>query len=135
MISKQSVELLSPAKNLDCGIAAIDHGADAVYIGAPKFGARAAAGNSVEDIAKLVEYAHIFNARIYVTLNTLLTDSELTETEQLIWELYRILVDASHAYTSLLSPYMPVHRWTTVPLRRCSFWPRLVSAKWFWLGS
>jgi putative protease len=121
MISKQSVELLSPAKNLDCGIAAIDHGADAVYIGAPKFGARAAAGNSVEDIAKLVEYAHIFNARIYVTLNTLLTDSELTETEQLIWELYRIHVDAlivqDMGITRLHLPPIPLHASTQMDNR------------------
>ena len=61
-ISMKSIELLSPAKNLECGIAAIDHGADAVYIGASRFGARAAAGNPTEDIAKLCEYAHRFGA-------------------------------------------------------------------------
>ena len=118
---QRSVELLSPAKDLECGIAAIEHGADAVYIGAPKFGARAAAGNSVEDIAKLVEYAHLFNVRIYVTLNTILTDSELTETEQLIWELYRIHVDAlivqDMGITRLKLPPIPLHASTQMDNR------------------
>ena len=94
MIQQRKIELLAPAKNLECGIAAIDHGADAVYIGAPRFGARASAGNSVEDIARLVEYAHLYNVRIYVALNTILKDEELEDTEKLIWELYRIGVDA-----------------------------------------
>lgn len=121
MISKQSVELLSPAKNLECGIAAIDHGADAVYIGAPRFGARAAAGNPIEDIAKLVEYAHLFNVRIYVTLNTILTDIELRETEQLIWELYRVHVDAlivqDMGITHLQLPPIPLHASTQMDNR------------------
>lgn len=64
MIKQRKIELLAPAKNLECGIAAIDHGADAVYIGAPKFGARAAAVNSLEDIAALVEYAHLLAQRL-----------------------------------------------------------------------
>ena len=81
MKQSTNIELLSPAKNLECGLAAIDHGADAVYIGAPKFGARAAAGNSLNDISRLVDYAHLFNARIYVTVNTILKDEELEETE------------------------------------------------------
>ena len=88
------IELLAPAKNLECGIEAINHGADAVYIGAPRFGARAAAGNSLEDIARLVRYAHLFGARIYVTVNTILRDEELEDTERMIGELYRIGVDA-----------------------------------------
>ena len=70
MIKQRKIELLAPAKNLECGIEAINHGADAVYIGAPRFGARAAAGNSLEDIAALVAHAHLYNARIYVTVNT-----------------------------------------------------------------
>jgi putative protease len=73
---------------------AINHGADAVYIGAPKFGARSAAGNSMEDIAALVEHAHLYNARIYVAVNTILKEEELAETEEMIEELYRIGVDA-----------------------------------------
>ena len=71
-----SLELLAPAKNLACGIAAIDHGADAVYIGAPRFGARAAAGNSIDDICQLCNYAHQFGAKVYVTLNTIIYDDE-----------------------------------------------------------
>lgn len=94
MIKQRKIELLAPAKNLECGIAAIDHGADAVYIGAPKFGARAAAVNSLEDIAALVEYAHLYNARIYVTVNTILKDEELQETEKMIWALFHAGVDA-----------------------------------------
>lgn len=74
------LELLSPARNLECGINAIDHGADAVYIGAPKFGARAAAGNSIEDIAALCSYAHRFDAKVYVTVNTIIYDDEIDET-------------------------------------------------------
>lgn len=73
---------------------AINHGADAVYIGAPKFGARSAAGNSLEDIQALIQYAHQFDARVYVALNTILSDSELSETEGLIWKLYKIGADA-----------------------------------------
>ena len=76
-IKNPKIELLSPAKNLEVGIAAINHGADAVYIGPSQFGARVAAGNSVSDIAQLVEYAHKYYARIYVTLNTILKDDEL----------------------------------------------------------
>ena len=89
-----SIELLAPAKNLACGIAAIDHGADAVYIGAKRFGARAAAGNSVEDIAELCRYAHLFGAKAYVTVNTIIYDEELTETRQLMKELDAVGVDA-----------------------------------------
>ncbi|MCR8894840.1 U32 family peptidase [Bacteroides sp. ET336] len=94
MIKQRPIELLAPAKNLECGIEAINHGADAVYIGAPRFGARAAAGNSIENIKALVEHAHLYNARIYVTVNTILHDEELPETEKMIWELYRAGVDA-----------------------------------------
>ncbi len=88
------LELLAPAKNLECGIAAIDHGADAVYIGAQRFGARAAAGNSVEDIAQLCRYAHQFGAKIFVTVNTIIYDEELNDTLQLVDELDSIGVDA-----------------------------------------
>ena len=88
------LELLAPAKNLECGIAAIDHGADAVYIGAPRFGARAAAGNSVDDIRTLCQYAHQFAARVYVTVNTIIYDDELEATRQLIQQLYDAGVDA-----------------------------------------
>ena len=77
----QKVELLSPARDLVVGKAAIDNGADAVYIGAPAFGARKAAANSLEDIGTLVRYAHRFYCRVFVTLNTILYDSELAEAE------------------------------------------------------
>ena len=88
------VELLAPAKNLACGIEAIKHGADAVYIGAPKYSARSAAGNTLADIEQLVIFAHQYHARVFVALNTLLTDEQLAEAEQLIHDLYRIGVDA-----------------------------------------
>ena len=88
------LELLAPAKNLACGIAAIDHGADAVYIGAPKFGARAAVGNSIDDVRQLCDYAHLFGAKIYVTLNTIVYDNELDEVHRLIDQLAEIGVDA-----------------------------------------
>lgn len=89
-----NIELLSPAKNIECGIEAIRHGADAVYIGAPKFGARAAAGNSINDLKQLAEFAHRFGAKVYVTLNTIIYDDELAEVEHLVWQLYRIGIDA-----------------------------------------
>ena len=90
----RKLELLAPAKNLTCGIAAINHGADAVYIGAQRFGARAAAGNSVEDIEKLCNYAHQYGAKVYVTVNTIVFDNETDATRELLLELSRINVDA-----------------------------------------
>ncbi len=90
----QSLELLAPARDLECGKTAIDHGADAVYIGADRFGARAAAGNSVADIAELCRYAHRFRAKVYVTVNTIVYDSELEATRRLIQELDSAGVDA-----------------------------------------
>lgn len=91
---KKTIELLAPARNVACGIEAIKHGADAVYIGGPSFGARAAAGNSVADIKELCTFAHLYGARIYVTLNTILWDDELKAAEALIWQLYDAGVDA-----------------------------------------
>lgn len=90
----REIELLAPAKNLECGIAAIDHGADAVYIGASNFGARVAAGNSVEDIEQLCQYAHQYNAKVYVTINTIIYDDEIIQVENLIIKLNDIGVDA-----------------------------------------
>ncbi|MBA3037433.1 MAG: U32 family peptidase [Desulfobacterium sp.] len=87
------LELLAPAGNNDLGRAAIDHGADAVYIGAPRFSARASAGNSMEDIARLIEYAHLFNARVYLALNTILSDSEIKEALPLIIDAYQAGAD------------------------------------------
>ena len=88
------IELLAPAKTADIGIEAIRHGADAVYIGASAWGARAAAGNSVEDIERLVAFAHSYKAKVYVTVNTLIFDKEMQEVERLIWQLHDIGVDA-----------------------------------------
>lgn len=88
------LELLAPARNADIGIAAIDCGADAVYIAGPAFGARQAAGNSMEDIRRLTEYAHRFGARIFLTLNTILFDNELAEAERLLAEAKDTGVDA-----------------------------------------
>ena len=88
------LELLAPAKNLACGIAAIDHGADAVYIGAPQFGARAAASNSIEDIRSLCTYAHPFGAKVYVTVNTILYDDELEDVRRLLRDLDEAGIDA-----------------------------------------
>ena len=90
----RKIELLAPAKNLECGIAAIDHGADAVYIGAAQFGARQTAGNSTEDIAELTRYAHQFGAAVYVTVNTIVYEKELSALEHLLRQLVEMDVDA-----------------------------------------
>ncbi|MEI7421169.1 MAG: U32 family peptidase [Prolixibacteraceae bacterium] len=94
MRSINKLELLAPAKNLECGIAAIHHGADAVYIGAPKFGAREAAGNSIGEIEKLAAEARIFGAKTYVALNTILYDNELEEAQRIIKQVYEAGADA-----------------------------------------
>ena len=90
----RKLELLAPAKNLECGKAAIDHGADAVYIGASKFGARASAGNSLDDIRELCLYAHQFGAKVYVTVNTIVYQDELEDTRALLRALTEMHVDA-----------------------------------------
>ena len=94
MAARTSLELLAPARDADIGIEAVNHGADAVYIGGPGFGARDKAGNPIEDIARLVKHAHRFNARIFVTLNTILRDDELEGARALAWQLYDAGVDA-----------------------------------------
>ena len=113
MKTTRRIELLAPARDLQCGLEAVDHGADAVYIGAPQFSARAAAGNSVEDIARLASYAHTFGVRVYVALNTILKDSELGETERLIRQLYEAGADAlivqDMGITELSLPPIPLH--------------------------
>lgn len=91
---KKKVEILAPAKNLLQGMLAINSGADAVYIGAPQYGARSNATNSVEDIAELVKYAHLFKAQVFVVINTILYDHELKDCKKLIYTLYNIGVDA-----------------------------------------
>ena len=94
MSELRAIELLSPAKNLECGIAAVDHGADAVYIGASRFSARASAGNSVEDIKALIQYAHRFRVKVYVAINTILTDEQIPEAVKLIYEVYEAGADS-----------------------------------------
>ena len=115
------IELLSPAKNLECGLAAIDHGADAVYIGAPRFGARAAAGNTTDDIARLCDYAHRYGAKVYVTLNTLLHEHEREDARRLAWELYRGGTDAlivqDMAFLGMDLPPIPLHASTQMDNR------------------
>lgn len=88
------LELLAPAKNADFGIAAVNHGADAVYIGGPAFGARANAGNTLADIERLSRHAHRFNAKVFVALNTILRDDELEEARQMAWQAYESGADA-----------------------------------------
>ncbi len=90
---RSALELLAPARDAETGIAAIDHGADAVYIGGPAFGARAAAGNSLEDIARLCEYAHRYRARVFAALNTLFTDAEIDAARQMAFDLARAGAD------------------------------------------
>ena len=88
------LELLSPARNADIGIAAIDHGADAIYIGGPSFGARSSAENSMQDIERLVRHAHRYHSRVFLTLNTILRDDELEPARRLAWQAYEAGVDA-----------------------------------------
>ena len=115
------LELLSPARNLESGIAAIDHGADAVYIGAARFGARAAAGNSTDDIRQLCDYAHQFGAKIYATINTLLREDEREQARLLTWDLYHAGVDALIVQDPILLeldlPPIPLHASTQMDNR------------------
>ena len=94
MLKHNQLELLSPARDIEIGREAILHGADAVYLGGPSFGARYNADNSVSDIAKLVEFANPYHAKVFVTLNTILHDDELPKAQKLITELYDAGVDA-----------------------------------------
>ncbi len=115
------IELLAPARTPEIGIEAITHGADAVYIGGPSFGARAAAGNSVDDIARLCDHAHLYGAKVYVTANTILMDGELAEAERQAWQLYRAGVDAlivqDLAYLKLNLPPIELHASTQMDNR------------------
>lgn len=107
----QTLELLAPAKTAAIGIEAIRHGADAVYIGADSFGARSAAGNSIADIAQLCQYAHTFDARVYVTINTLVYEHEIAALKQLLCALDAIEVDA--LLLQDMGVYALIKRWTT----------------------
>ena len=117
----RKIELLSPAKTPEHGIEAINHGADAVYIGAPRFSARANAANTIEGIESLVKHAHQYYAKVYVALNTILTDKELAETESIINQLYNIGVDAlivqDMGITQLNLPPIPLHASTQMDNR------------------
>ena len=142
----RKIELLAPAKDYETGIAAINHGADAVYIGAAQFGARQAAGNSVEDIARLVDYAHVFGAKVYVTLNTIIYDDEVAAVEQLVKELYDAGVDAlivqDMGIAGMDIPPIPLHASTQMDNRtveKVKFlsgvgFPRVVLARELSLG-
>ena len=122
------LELLAPAGNVEIGMAAIDHGADAVYIGAPKFSARADAGNSLEDVARLIRYAHFYYAKVYVALNTILTDRELLRPSKssgksmgrgLTALFFRMSVCSN--WTCRRSPSSPVPRCITTPPKKYDF--------------
>lgn len=114
------IELLSPARNLECAKAAIDFGADAVYIGGPCFGARAEACNSLDNIARVIDYAHAFHAKVYVTLNTILADNEIPRAECLARELCRAQADAlivqDLAFLEMNLP-IPLHASTQADIR------------------
>jgi len=121
LVQPHQLELLAPARDADIGIEAVNHGADAVYIGGPSFGARAAASNDIADIARLVEYAHRYNARVFVTLNTILRDDELEPARQLVWQLYDAGVDAliiqDMGLLELDLPPMQLHASTQADIR------------------
>ncbi|OCG08696.1 protease [Gilliamella sp. wkB178] len=121
-LSRQNqLELLSPAKDIEIAKQAILHGADAVYIGGPNFGARHNAGNSVSDIAKLVDFAHLYYAKIFVTLNTILHDNELESARKLIWQLYDAGIDAlivqDMAILNMDIPPIDLHASTQMDIR------------------
>lgn len=117
----KKIELLSPAKDYECGIEAIKHGADAVYIGASAYGARAAACNSVKDIKRLASFAHEFGAKVYVTVNTILKDSEILPVQNLIWDLFYAGADAllvqDMALLSVPLPPIEIHASTQMDIR------------------
>jgi putative protease len=119
--SPQSLELLAPAKTADIGIAAINHGADAIYIGGPNFGARHNAGNAVADIERLARHTHRYNARVFVTLNTILRDDELETARSLAWRVYEAGADAlivqDMGLTMLDLPPIPLHASTQCDIR------------------
>ena len=117
----RALELLAPARTADIGVAAVDCGADAVYIAGPAFGARQAAGNPVEDIRRLCDYAHRFGVRIYVTFNTLVYEEEIPHARRLLQELQDAGVDAlivqDAAVTRLAPAGMILHASTQCALR------------------
>lgn len=119
--AKRQLELLSPARDADTAIAAINAGADAVYIGGPSHGARASAGNSITDIKRVCDYAHMFRARVYVTVNTIIYEDELADVASLVRQLYSVGVDAlivqDMALLEMDIPPIPLHASTQCDIR------------------
>ncbi|MBQ0048783.1 MAG: U32 family peptidase [Bacteroidales bacterium] len=117
----RTIELLAPARTAEIAREAILHGADAVYLGAPRFGARAAAGNSLDDLRELVPFAHLYGVRVYVTLNTILFDDELDDVRLLAHQLYEMGVDAlivqDMAFLEMQLPPIPLHASTQMDIR------------------
>ena len=115
------LELLSPARDAQIGIEAINHGADAVYIGGPGFGARASAGNSVQDIERLCKHAHKFNSKIFITLNTILRDDELEGARRMAWDVYQagadVLIVQDMALLEMDLPPIQLHASTQTDIR------------------
>ncbi len=115
------IELLAPARDADIGIAAIHHGADAVYIGAPAFGARASASNTLQDIERLCQEAHRFNSKIFITLNTILRDDELEDAQKMAWDVYRagadVLIVQDMAFLEMDLPPIQLHASTQTDIR------------------
>ena len=115
------IELLAPARDADIGIAAIHHGADAVYIGAPAFGARASASNTLQDIERLCKEAHRFNSKIFITLNTILRDDELEAAQKMAWDVYRagadVLIVQDMAFLQMDLPPIQLHASTQTDIR------------------
>ena len=115
------LELLAPARDADIGIAAIHHGADAVYIGAPAFGARASATNTLQDIERLCKEAHRFNSKIFITLNTILRDDELEAAQKMAWDVYRagadVLIVQDMAFFEMDLPPIQLHASTQTDIR------------------
>jgi 23S rRNA 5-hydroxycytidine C2501 synthase len=115
------LELLAPARDADIGIAAIHHGADAVYIGAPAFGARASASNTLQDIERLCKEAHRFNSKIFITLNTILRDDELEAAQKMAWDVYRagadVLIVQDMAFLQMDLPPIQLHASTQTDIR------------------
>jgi putative protease len=116
-----NIELLAPAKDAATAMAAIDHGADAIYMGASAFGARSQAGNNLAEIQQVVDYAHRFGVRVYVTVNTIVYESELESVRQLVWQLWRADVDAlivqDLALTQMQLPPIALHASTQCDTR------------------
>lgn len=118
---EKKLEILAPAKDKNCAIAAINHGADAVYIGAPKFGARKNVPNSISDIKEVVDFAHKFFTKVYVVLNTILTDDEVKVAKELVYKLYDIEVDGiivqDFAFFNMELPPIPIFASTQCDIR------------------